>query len=293
MNKPFNSLIISFLVLTILVTAGCANSARQASPNAPAMAPSSSFLAQNKSMDSSYYSQESAGGTAGTVITEDRKIVKTGSISMEVADIGKSLDEIAVIAGQFNGYVVTSNQNAESDNPTGHISIRVPSEKFTDAFEKIKGSAVKVSYENTSSQDVTEQYMDLKAQLHNLEATEAQYLELLKKAENVKDMLEVQRELSNVHGDIERIKGRIQYIERTSDMSLIDVTLSKTSPIGESTWDVAGIFKSAVDGLIVFGQILLGLLIWVLVFSPLWIIVLVIIWAVRRKRNKNRLTSAK
>jgi len=102
----------------------------------------------------------------------------------------------------------------------------------------------------------------------------------------------VQRELSNVRGNIERVKGRIQYLERTSDMSLIEVSLKKAKPIGESKWDVPGIFKAAVDGLIVFGRVLAGLLIWILVFSPVWIIILVIILVVRR-RNKAKALAQK
>ena len=88
-----------------------------------------------------------------------------------------------------------------------------------------------------------------------------------------------------MRGNIERVKGRMQYLERTSDMSLIEITLKKTRPLGESTWDIGGIFKSAVDGLIVLGKAILGILIWLLVFSPVWIIVLVIIFLVRRNKK--------
>ena len=80
-------------------------------------------------------------------------------------------------------------------------------------------------------------------------------------------------ELSYVRGNIERVKGRIQYIERTSDTSLIEATLNKTKPIGESSWDVSGVFTRAVNGLIALGKVLLSILIWLLVFSPVWIIV--------------------
>jgi hypothetical protein len=293
------SFVISALVLAMLLSAACASWSRSSLPSiAPAPpplgAPAASGISASKSMGPTYNGQDSgAGGIPGDMTPDDRKIVMTGSIAMDVADVGKAIDAITAIANQFNGYVVSSNQYAETDTPTGRISIRVPSGKFVEAFQKVKSAAIKVTNENTNSQDVTEQYMDLQAQLHNLEATEAQYLELLKKADNVKDMLEVQRELSNVRGSIERTRGRIQYIERTADMSLIDVSLKRTNPIGQSTWDITGIFKSAVDGLIVFGKVLISVLIWVLVFAPIWIIVLVIIFIVRRKRNKSKLAAPK
>jgi len=232
------------------------------------------------------YVEDSAG--SGGDNAADRKIVRTGSLWIEVKDIDVTLADISSLASQLNGYVVSSTQRADEAEPTGWISIRIPVEKFDEAMQKLRALGVKVLNENTNSQDVTEQYSDLSAQLRNLEATEAQYLELLKKAENVKDILEVQRELSNVRGNIERIKGRMQYLERTSDMSVIEISLKKTRPIGESTWDVPGIFKSAVDGLIVFGKFLTGLLIWVLVFAPVWIIILVIIFVARRRSKAKK-----
>ncbi|MBN1375253.1 MAG: DUF4349 domain-containing protein [Dehalococcoidia bacterium] len=286
MRSPLKFAIIIPILIMFILAFGCAGESRtvseavmESAPPAPASTPS--FLAQMKSASDT----NSGSGSVDDQGTDDRKIVRTGSINIEVDDISEALDDIADIAVQYNGYVVSSSQRGNDDNPSGHISIRVPFSSFNDALQEIRTLAAKVSYENTASQDVTEQYTDLKAQLKNYEATEAQLLELLKKAESVTDVLEVQKELSNVRGSIERTKGRIQYLDRTTDMSLIEVQLVKTKPIGQSTWDISGIFKSAVDGLIVFAQILLGLLIWVLVFSPIWIVILVIIWAVRRRKK--------
>jgi len=290
MNRTIKSILLLALVAALLISVACSNKSESqgqttwTTPSAPAASPAPSFL-QSKSSEDMSYSGEAAGGADNSAV--DRKIVRTGSITMEVTDINKSLTDIADIAGQYQGYVVSSNLNADKELPRGFISFRVPADKFNDALIKLRELAVKVTYENTNSQDVTEQYTDLKAQLSNYEATEAQYLELLKKADNVKDMLEVQRELSNVRGNIERMKGRIQYLDRTSDTSLIEVTLNKSKPIGESSWDISGVFKGAVDGLIEFGKVLVSILIWLLVFSPIWIIVLVIIFVVRR-RNKAR-----
>ena len=282
MKYSMKRLLLMATLSALLVSIACG--AQSNTGRAPAAPPA--FLS-SKSMSADSASAPEANGAGGSAdsSTADRKIVMTGSITMEVSDISKSQADITDIAGQYRGYVVSSNLRADEDDPSGYISIRIPAGSFNDVMLKLRALALKVTYENSNSQDVTEQYMDLEAQLKNYQATEAQYLELLKKADNVKDILEVQRELSNVRGNIERVKGRMQYLERTSDMSLIETTLKKSKPLGESTWDVAGIFKSAVDGLIVLGKVILGILIWLLVFSPLWIIVLVIIFLVRRKKK--------
>lgn len=281
MNGMIKSVLLLAMVATLLISVAC--SSQDGMKAAPA--PPAAFLSKSMSPDMAY-SNEAGGGSDTSAV--DRKIVRTGSITMEVTDIGKSQADIAEIAVQYQGYVVSSNLNADKEQPSGFISFRVPADKFSDALSRLRALAVKVTYENTNSQDVTEQYTDLKAQLSNYEATEAQYLELLKKADNVQDMLEVQRELSNVRGNIERVKGRIQYLERTSDTSLIEATLNKSKPIGESSWDVSGVFTRAVNGLIAFGKVLVSMLIWLLVFSPVWIIVLVIILVIRRRSRARR-----
>lgn len=302
MKNLLKSFTLICLILVMVIFLGCAatqvNSGAGKSvppapsplmPGAPSISSSETSMSQELRVTSSSYGSDANGTTWGSIETADRKIVMTGAITLEVTDISKALEAISSLASQYNGYVVSSSQHADDKAPGGYISIRVPAGKFNDALRQVRSLAVKVLNENSNSQDVTEQYTDLQAQLHNLEATEAQYLDLMKKAVTIKDILDVQRELSNVRGNIERVKGRIQYLERTSDMSLINITLMKSKPIGESSWDVTGIFKSAVDGLIILGKILVGLLIWVLVFSPLWIIIIIIILIIRRKKAKAKI----
>jgi len=217
--------------------------------------------------------------------TEERKIVKTGYITLEVEDISDSMDKVADMADDMGGYVVSSYKHEYEEGTSGSIRIRVPSERFEEAFERLRQFAVAVPYENTEARDVTEEYVDLEARLRNLEATEAQYLALLEKAEEVEDMLMVQRELSNVRGEIERIEGRMLYLERTSDMALIEINLQETEGLA-APWSASGALKTAVRGLTAFGRGLATLFIWLGVFCWVWIPPLVI-WLRRRRRAKS------
>ena len=213
--------------------------------------------------------------------TEERKIVKTGHITLEVGNIAETMDEIADMADELNGYVVSSHKYEHERGVSGSILIRVPSERFEQAFAKLRQLAIAVPYETTTAMDVTEEYIDLEARLRNLLATEAQYLALMEKAETVDEMLMVQRELSNVRGEIERIEGRMKYLERTSEMSLIEVNLQETKGLIEH-WSASVALKSAVRGLTAFGTGLATVFIWLGVFSWAWIPPLVI-WLRRRK----------
>jgi hypothetical protein len=215
----------------------------------------------------------------------ERRIIRTGYITLEVNDIATALSDISVLANQIDGYVVSSSKRGDEDDLSGRISIRVPVERFDEALDKLRQMAVEVPYESTEGRDVTEEYSDMQAQLRNLEAMEAQYLELLKKADEVEDILKVQRELFNVRGQIERIKGRIQYLERTSDMALIEVSLEETRPLGETGWSALKTLESAARGLVTFGKILADMLIWIAIFGIIWIPIVVLVWYLMRRRK--------
>jgi hypothetical protein len=217
-------------------------------------------------------------------LTEDRKIVKEGSITLEVEDIAEAMDEVAEMAGDLNGYVVSSYKHEYERGVSGHIAIRVLVEEFEEAFVRLRQLAVAVPYETTTAEDVTEEYVDLEAQLRNLQATETQYLALLERAQTVEEMLKVQKELSSVRGQIEQIEGSIQYLEHTSETSLIDVTLQETQGLAEP-WSASAALQSAVRGLTTFGRGLATVLIWLGIFCWAWVPPLVI-WLRRRRRAK-------
>ncbi len=157
----------------------------------------------------------------------ERMIVRTAEMSLVVNDVPAALDQIAELAEGVDGYVVSSARWKEEERLAGTITIRVPAEDFGDVMEALRELAVDVTHEDTSSKDVTEEYVDLSAKLHNMEATEEQLLRLMEKAEKVEDILNVQRELSRTRGEIEQTKGRMQYLERTSATSLIRVHLNQ------------------------------------------------------------------
>jgi len=218
--------------------------------------------------------------------TQDRMIVRTGDMSLVVEDVTEARDDITRLAERFDGYVVSSSIWGDEEI-RGSISIRIPDEKFEQALAELRGLAVRVKSENTQSQDVTEEYTDLQARLNNAEATEKQYLALLEKATDVQHILSIYQSLSQVRQEIEQIKGQMQYLERTASMSLISVSLepkSSEKPLVGAGWNGLEILKSAVRGIVVFGQVLGTIAIWLIIFIPVWGTILgIILWRRRRK----------
>jgi len=289
MNRLVKIVIPVFLILALVLGTGCSGARESQVISPPAPPPMASPMAPEEEAGFKNYAYEAESrydtDESGAADIE-RRLVKTGYITMEVNDITEAIAGVTRVAEELGGYVVSSNEQGDKDITYGTISIRVPSDRFDEAFDKLRKLAVKVTNKSTDSQDVTEEYTDLQAQLRNLEATEAQYLELLKKAETVEDTLKVYQQLSNVRREIERIKGRIQYLERTSDMALIEVNLYKTKPIDGTGWSALETLKSAVRGLATFGKVLANIAIWLVIFSPVWIIILVVVLYFTRWRKK-------
>jgi hypothetical protein len=238
-----------------------------------------------------YLDEDSRSTNGAQITTEDRIIVRNGDISIAVEDITKSKNEITSLAIRYGGYVVSSQVWGEGPDMRGWITIRVPDESFEAAMAEIGDFAEEIISEGTSSRDVTEEYIDLTARLRNAEATEAQYLALLDKTNNVNEILNIYNSLSRVRAEIEQLKGRINYLETMTDMSLISVSLEPASsgPLVDLGWDIAEVFKSAVRGIVTFGQWLATGAVWALMFSPLWGTALFfgIRWWRRRQRDKS------
>ncbi len=220
--------------------------------------------------------------------TEERMIVRTGDIALVVEAVVDARDEIARLAVRYGGYVVSSRISGEEQDRRGWISIRVPDDKFEQALAELGELAVRVKSESTSSRDVTEEYVDLQSRLKNAEATESQYLALLERAE-VEETIRIYELLHQVRREIEQIKGQMQYLERTSSMSLITVSLESVAtakPLVRAGWSALEALKSAVRGIVTFGQWLGTIAIWLIIFIPVWGTVAgIVYWRYRRRKR--------
>lgn len=193
--------------------------APQAAPE-PAFAPAPSAISSGRAIGIVQESEDSA--VAAQLVSQRRIIVRTVDMSLVVLDVAASLDAISDLAKGFDGWVVSSDR---SRTHSGFISIRVPSDDLDAAILELRAMAKEVEREVTTSRDVTDEYVDLNSRLTNQQATEGALLKLLERAETVEAALDVQRELSRVQEEIERIQGRIKFLEETSAFSLISIVL--------------------------------------------------------------------
>jgi hypothetical protein len=109
--------------------------------------------------------------------------------------------------------------------------VRVPDERYDDFLNAVRGMpATEVTAEHSDSQNVTEQYTDLRSQLRNLQRIESQYLTLLEKAVSIDDILTVSDRLDSVRAQIEQTQGRINLLDNLADMATITLTITPALP---------------------------------------------------------------
>ena len=169
------------------------------------------------------------GGSAyDGVSASERMVIRSAYLSLVVDNVSASVTQISSLANSFGGYVVSSNIGEQQNRLYANISFRVDADRFNEALQALRNLAVDVRSESTSGEDVTEEYIDLDARLRNLEASEAQLLDLMTQAGTVEEILKVQQQLVNTREDIEQTKGRMQYLEQSAALSYFDVSLEQS-----------------------------------------------------------------
>jgi hypothetical protein len=164
-----------------------------------------------------------AGGEEG--LSEDRRLVRTESLSLIVKAPAETAEKIIQIAQGAGGFLVTSNVNGGADATSALLSIRVPTDKFEEVRAQIRNLGLRMENERIDAQDVTKQYVDQEARLRNLRAQEQQYLGILRKAATVKDTLEVSDKLNEVRGAIEERQAEFEALAKQVETVAINITL--------------------------------------------------------------------
>jgi hypothetical protein len=199
----------------------------------------------------------------------ERKIIQHASLRIEVEDFKSSYDSVIDIVERYNGFISDSQLYvSRTGRKSGDITIRVPADKFLVVIAEI-GHLGAVKSKRISGEDVTEEYIDLRARLNNSKRHERRLLEILDMANNTKEVLEVERELWRVRGEIERLTGRMNYLENRVELATVSVSLSEPEPITQS-WGIRDAFRSAFGG---FVSVIRGLIILIGYALPILIMV--------------------
>ena len=272
-------LFVLLLIMFAVLSAGCLSQQKSAMQTKTSGISGGEYFVEDNvalksELESSYdagFSKDSDEAGETTVI---RKVITTGDLAIEVNDASAAVDEIISITQAAGGFVSSSsvydNYYGESTGKAGYVTVRIPQSGFSSVMDEIEAIGA-VTSKSISGRDVTEEFVDLSARLGNLERQELRLLDILNMTTTVDEVLDVERELGRIRGEIESLTGRLNYLNDRVDLSTINVRVSEPRPITHS-WglrdalsDSVNGFISTVNGLIVLIGYVLPILIFVTV----------------------------
>lgn len=216
--------------------------------------------------------------------TIEQKIIKTGDIKFETNDLEATYKHIIknVIAG--GATIQNDTEGKEYGSVFRKLIVRIPSQNFMVFILSISEGVSYFDNKEISSQDVTEEYIDIDARLKAKKVLESRYLELLKKANKVSEMLEIEAQLSTIREEIEAKEGQLRYMQSQISMSTITIEFYKKVAIeGGATISYGSkIWNAITSGFNAFSSFFIGLLsIW-----PFLIILAATVYYIRKRLRK-------
>jgi hypothetical protein len=172
-------------------------------------------------------SGSSAGSGEALAASEGfgRKVVKTADVGLEAENVRSVAEAAQRVAANNGGSVLQSEISGSEDEVSAYMTLSVPAEEFEATLDALRELGKEVVRDTVSGQDVTEEFVDLESRERNLLAAESSLLELYGRAETVEDTLTIERELTNIRGQIEGVQGRLQYLENRTSYSQISVSV--------------------------------------------------------------------
>ena len=252
---------LAVLLAVTLLLAGCSGAglgsdSAQSGGDAQADFEGSAPVEENAESDNS-------GSVQADAATQQRAIVRSGRMVVEVSNFSESRDAITAQATQYGGYVSDSDRRLHRDGDatwsSGYIVLRVPSERYETMRDDVRTEGTVVS-ESTETEDVTDQLVDLEARLTNLRDRRDRLRTFYDRANDTEELLSVERELSEVQGEIERLEAQKRSLEQRVAYSTIRVELEEDRPDSTRTQipyheqPLVGVFLDSLTDVYVFGR---------------------------------------
>ncbi|SHJ86068.1 protein of unknown function [Clostridium amylolyticum] len=298
MNKKIR--IVASLLFLLFIFSACSKKS-DASPGA----------AKNSSMDKSKQELSIKDGSVASTENKNaenskekplqdsaRKVIKRASLTVETVGYDETLNGIANLSETMGGYIENSDLmgkgygNTNFQSRRAHFTIRVPKKNFDEFLNKIS-TISNILQKQVNGEDITSQYIDTEARLKTLNVREERVLELLKKATKLEDVLQLEKELSNIRYEIENLTGSLKKMDNLVELTTVNIEVIEVSQITKvegmpkSIWQkTALVFKQSLNSL---GTILQGLYLFIIGLIPYLVIIIpigFIVYKVYRKKSK-------
>ncbi len=162
--------------------------------------------------------------------TVDRKLIKEGRVEFETDNLSSTRKTIFEAVEKYKGYVSSDQEFKSPGRKSNTVIIRVPADNFDNLLSEATKGIAKFESKEISVKDVTEEFLDIQARLKTKKELELRYIELLKQAKNVIEILEIEKQIGQLRSDIESIEGRLKYLQNSVSFSTLTMTFYEIIP---------------------------------------------------------------
>ena len=163
-------------------------------------------------------------------VPKERKLIRNARLEFETEDLDQTAAQIRQAVDKHKGYLGSEQSLNYETRQSTTIQVRIPATSFEAFIEEISKGVTQFDEKNISARDVTEEFVDVEARLKNKKELETRYQEILKQAKNVKEILEIEREINSLRSDIESMEGRLNYLKNQVGLSTVHITYYKETP---------------------------------------------------------------
>lgn len=158
----------------------------------------------------------------------NRKLIKKGNVEFETNDIRKTYTHILTVVEKYGGYISSEREHQSHNRTSSSIGIRIPFEYFDQVLAESTVGVESFDSKNITVSDVTEEFLDVAARLKTKKEVEARFLDLLKKANTIEEILNVENHIGDLRSEIESIEGRLNYLKNQTSLSTLNMTFYKS-----------------------------------------------------------------
>ncbi len=216
-----------------------------------------------------------------------KKVIKTGGLSYRVESTKEEYNRLNGLLEKYEAYISSENENKGYDRVNYNVSIKVPPQNFDPLIADItKDKKLDNRWVNTD--DVTERYYDLQSRIDNKKKLEERYLEILKQANKISDILEVERNLNQVRSEIESLQGQFKLLNHQISFSTIDVSFYQLIPYELDQEQRPGFGTRLVNSITAGWQGFLTFLVYTLALWPFGLLAVGVVWVVKKVRARKK-----
>ncbi len=220
-----------------------------------------------------------------------RKVIRNAELACQVSKYEKVMPQIRATIARIGGRIADENESNEDNRINNTLKIRVNADKFDILLDSLIKHADNINYKKVNSNDITEQYSDLRARLATKKEVEKRYLDLLKQAKTITDIVQIENQARTLREEIDVVEGRLRLFDNQESESTIVLIIYEQLSFSKQTKKsfFQRFFNAIGDGWEGFLEFFISMAeIW-----PFWLIVTAITLVLRRWwRGRKKTTAA-